>query len=110
MLALLALCGRGGWRAAATSGDRLRQQSQPKERCCSAPSPRRLRRANQVSDIGLLQRPPVYRQCRCSPPIIASREAWKCLTDGMAEKNYDRRAQTVAALGTIGLRRDAGSR
>jgi HEAT repeat protein len=39
----------------------------------------------------------------------ATRKAWKCLTDGMAEKNYDRRAQTIAALGTIGLRRAAVS-
>jgi HEAT repeat protein len=34
------------------------------------------------------------------------RKAWACLTDGMAEKNYDRRAQAIAALGTIGLRPD----
>jgi HEAT repeat protein len=32
------------------------------------------------------------------------------LTDGLAEKNYDRRAQTILALGTIGLRGDAVSR
>jgi HEAT repeat protein len=43
-------------------------------------------------------------------PAAANRKAWKCLTDGLAEKNYDRRAQTVAALGTIGLRSDAVSR
>jgi HEAT repeat protein len=36
----------------------------------------------------------------------ARRNAWTCLTDGMAEKNYDRRAQAIAALGTIGLRPD----
>jgi HEAT repeat protein len=40
-------------------------------------------------------------------PAAASRKAWKCLNDGLAEKNYDRRAQAIAALGTIGLRRDA---
>jgi HEAT repeat protein len=40
-------------------------------------------------------------------PVIANRKAWKTLTDGLAEKNYDRRAQAVAALGTIGLRRDS---
>lgn len=40
-------------------------------------------------------------------PAAASRKAWQCLTDGLAEKNYDRRAQAIAALGTIGLRRDA---
>ena len=38
-----------------------------------------------------------------------NRKAWKCLTEGLAERNYDRRSQTVAALGTIGLRRDAVS-
>lgn len=36
----------------------------------------------------------------------ARRNAWTCLTDGLAEKNYDRRAQAIAALGTIGLRPD----
>jgi HEAT repeat protein len=39
-------------------------------------------------------------------PAAASRKAWKCLNAGLAEKNYDRRAQAIAALGTIGLRRD----
>jgi HEAT repeat protein len=38
-------------------------------------------------------------------PAAATLKAWKCLNDGMAEKNYDRRAQAIAALGTIGLRR-----
>jgi HEAT repeat protein len=42
-------------------------------------------------------------------PAAASRKAWKCLNDGLAEKNYNRRAQAIAALGTIGLRRDAVS-
>jgi hypothetical protein len=42
-------------------------------------------------------------------PTIASRKAWKCLNGGLAEKNYDRRAQTIAALGTIGLQRIAVS-
>jgi HEAT repeat protein len=42
-------------------------------------------------------------------PAAATRKAWKCLTDGLAENNYDRRAQTIAALGTIGLRRNAVS-
>ena len=36
-------------------------------------------------------------------PAAATRKAWKCLNDGLAEKNYDRRAQATAALGTIGL-------
>jgi len=40
-------------------------------------------------------------------PAAATRNAWKCLNDGLAEKNYDRRAQAIAALGTIGLRRNA---
>jgi HEAT repeat protein len=40
-------------------------------------------------------------------PAAATRKAWKCLNDGLAEKNYDRRTQTIAALGTIGLRRTA---
>jgi HEAT repeat protein len=40
-------------------------------------------------------------------PAAATRKAWKCLNDALAEKNYDRRAQAIAALGTIGLRRDA---
>jgi HEAT repeat protein len=31
------------------------------------------------------------------------------LKDGLEEKNYDRRAQVIAALGTIGLRRDVVS-
>ena len=42
-------------------------------------------------------------------PAAANRKAWQCLNDGLAEKNYDRRAQAIAALGTIGLRRDAVS-
>jgi len=42
-------------------------------------------------------------------PAAATRKAWKCLNDGLVEKNYDRRAQAIAALGTIGLRRDAVS-
>ena len=42
-------------------------------------------------------------------PLAATRKAWKCLKDGLAENNYDRRAQAIAALGTIGLRRDAVS-
>lgn len=42
-------------------------------------------------------------------PAVATRKAWKCLNDGLAENNYDRRAQTIAALGTIGLRRNAVS-
>jgi HEAT repeat protein len=42
-------------------------------------------------------------------PAAATRKAWKCLNDGLAEKNYDRRAQAIAALGTIGLRRNAVS-
>ena len=40
-------------------------------------------------------------------PAAATRNAWKCLNNGLAEKNYDRRAQAIAALGTIGLRRNA---
>jgi len=43
-------------------------------------------------------------------PSAANRKAWERLTDGLAEKNYDRRAQTILALGTIGLRGDAVSR
>lgn len=43
-------------------------------------------------------------------PAAANRKAWECLSDGLAEKNYDRRAQTIAALGTIGLRGDAVAR
>src|SRR4029077_18222531 len=39
----------------------------------------------------------------------ASRKAWKCLQNGLEEKNYDRRAQVITALGTIGLRRDVVS-
>ncbi len=42
-------------------------------------------------------------------PAAATRKAWKCLNDGLAEKNYDRRAQAIAALGTIGLRRNVVS-
>ena len=42
-------------------------------------------------------------------PAALSRKAWKCLTDGLAEKNYDRRAQVITALGTIGLRPDVVS-
>jgi HEAT repeat protein len=42
-------------------------------------------------------------------PAAATRKAWKCLKDGLTEKNYDRRAQVIAALGTIGLHRDAVS-
>jgi HEAT repeat protein len=43
------------------------------------------------------------------PPAAASRKAWKCLQNGLEEKNYDRRAQVIASLGTIGLRRDVVS-
>jgi hypothetical protein len=42
-------------------------------------------------------------------PAAATLKAWKCLNDGVAEKNYDRRAQAIAALGTIGLRRSSVS-
>jgi HEAT repeat protein len=42
-------------------------------------------------------------------PAAVIRKAWKCLNGGLAERNYDRRAQAIAALGTIGLRRDAVS-
>ena len=42
-------------------------------------------------------------------PDAASRKAWKILNDGLGEKNYDRRAQVITALGTIGLRRDVVS-
>src|SRR6202451_538637 len=42
-------------------------------------------------------------------PATASSKAWKCLKDGLEEKNYDRRAQVITALGTIGLRRDVVS-
>jgi HEAT repeat protein len=42
-------------------------------------------------------------------PVAASVKAWNFLSDGLAEKNYDRRAQAIAALGTIGLRRAAVS-
>jgi HEAT repeat protein len=34
----------------------------------------------------------------------ARRDAWQCLTAGLAEKNYDHRAQALSALGTIGVR------
>ncbi len=33
-------------------------------------------------------------------------KAWKCLTDELSDKDFDHRAQAVAALGTIGLRPD----
>jgi len=42
-------------------------------------------------------------------PAAASRKAWQCLNGGLAEKNYDRRAQAITALGTIGLRPDVVS-
>jgi HEAT repeat protein len=42
-------------------------------------------------------------------PAVATRKAWKCLNDGLAEKNFDRRAQAIAALGTIGLQPNAVS-
>lgn len=42
-------------------------------------------------------------------PAAASRKAWQCLKDGLAEKNYDRRAQAITALGAIGLRPDVVS-
>jgi HEAT repeat protein len=42
-------------------------------------------------------------------PAAAARKSWACLKEGLAEKNYDRRAQTIAALGTIGLRKNAVS-
>ena len=36
----------------------------------------------------------------------ARRDAWKCLTDGAAEKDADHRAQAIVALGTVGIRPD----
>jgi HEAT repeat protein len=53
--------------------------------------------------------PVVSPDAASASPAAATRKAWKCLKDGLAEKNYDRRAQVIAALGTIGLRRDAVS-
>jgi len=50
---------------------------------------------------------PVSPDAAALSPVEATRKAWKCLNDGLAEKNYDRRAQAIAALGTIGLRRNA---
>ncbi len=42
-------------------------------------------------------------------PAAASRKAWQSLKGGLAEKNYDRRAQAITALGSIGLRPDVVS-
>jgi HEAT repeat protein len=42
-------------------------------------------------------------------PEAATRKAWDCLADGLAEKNYDRRAQAIVALGTIGLQQKSVS-
>jgi HEAT repeat protein len=44
-----------------------------------------------------------------SSPAAATTKAWSCLTDGLAEKNYDRRSQAIVALGTIGLQQKAVS-
>jgi HEAT repeat protein len=52
---------------------------------------------------------PVSPDAAALSPAEATRQAWKCLSDGLAEKNYDRRAQAIAALGTIGLRQNAVS-
>jgi HEAT repeat protein len=40
-------------------------------------------------------------------PAAARGDAWKVLNDGLAEKDYDRRASAISALGTIGVRPDA---
>ena len=53
------------------------------------------------------QAPGVSPPAAALSPTAASRKAWKCLNDGLAEKNYDRRAQAIAALGTIGLQHGA---
>jgi HEAT repeat protein len=42
-------------------------------------------------------------------PAAATRKAWDCLANGLAEKNYDRRSQAIVALGTIGLEQKAVS-
>ncbi len=42
-------------------------------------------------------------------PAAATTKAWGCLTDGLAEKNYDRRSQAIVALGTIGLQQKSVS-
>jgi HEAT repeat protein len=52
---------------------------------------------------------PVSADTTALSPVAVRRKAWKCLNDGLMEKNYDRRAQAIAALGTIGLRRSAVS-
>jgi HEAT repeat protein len=52
---------------------------------------------------------PVSADTTALSPAAESRRAWKCLNDGLMEKNYDRRAQAIAALGTIGLRPSAVS-
>ena len=39
-------------------------------------------------------------------PAAARGDAWRILNDGLAEKDYDRRASAISALGTIGVRPD----
>jgi len=94
ILVLLAFC---GWAGAQQQTD-------------ASPSPAVQPKVTSTGSAAPSDRAAVSSSAPVFSPAAANRKAWKCLTDGLAEKNYDRRAQTIAALGTIGLRRDAVSR
>ena len=76
--------------------------AQPKPGSMTAATPAKSGAASSIASV-------VSPDAAAASPAAATRKAWKCLKDGLAEKNYDRRAQVIAALGTIGLRRDAVS-
>jgi HEAT repeat protein len=55
------------------------------------------------------QSPPISPPAGIRPPVSAARarrDAWECLTGGLVEKDDDRRASAISALGTIGVRPD----
>jgi HEAT repeat protein len=96
MALLLALC---VW-ARSAQGQPAVTQSKPDSIAAASPA-----KPSPQSSVA----PPVSPSAAAISPAAASRKAWKCLTEGLAEKNYDRRAQVIAALGTIGLRGDVVS-
>ena len=102
MVLLLALC---VWTRGAQQGPvspPLPDAAQPKQGSAAAAAPAKPGATPSVASA-------VSPGAGALTPAAATRKAWKCLNDGLAEKNYNRRAQAIAALGTIGLLRDAVS-
>jgi HEAT repeat protein len=101
MLVLLAF---GGWAGAQQQPEgSLSPAAQPKAVSTRASAPAKAGSAPSVA-AAISSGTPVLS------PAAVNRKAWERLSDGLAEKNYDRRAQTILALGTIGLQGDAVSR